>query len=305
MMTWLISLVFIFAFAAWFRWSLLLWSAMVLLATISLTYFADTSPACITTIWITVLAIILPLNLTIVRRSIISLPIFKLMQGVMPTISQTEQEALDAGDVWWEGELFSGKPDFSKIRNLARPQLTDREQAFIDGPVEKLCEMVNDWKITHEDYDLTPETWQFIKDNGFFAMIIPEQYGGLEFSAYCHSEVVMKIGSRSGSAAVTVMVPNSLGPGKLLMTYGTQAQKDYYLPRLAKGIEVPCFGLTGPHAGSDAGAMPDNGIVCYGSFEVRIMCLAYGSTGKNVISRLRQLPPCWVLPSSYTTRIIC
>jgi acyl-CoA dehydrogenase len=153
------------------------------------------------------------------------------------------------------------------VRDLPKPQLTEEEQAFIDGPVEQLCEMLDDWKITQEDYDLSPEVWQFIRDNGFFSMIIPKEYGGLEYSALCHSEVVMKIGSRSGSAAVTVMVPNSLGPGKLLMTYGTKEQKDYYLPRLAKGIDIPCFGLTGPTAGSDAGAMPDVGVVCRGTFE--------------------------------------
>jgi len=173
----------------------------------------------------------------------------------------------DDGDVWWEAELFSGKPDFSFLKDLPKPMLTDEEQAFIDGPVEEFCGMLDDWKITQEDYDLSPEAWQFAKDNGFFALIIPKQYGGLDYSAYCHSQVVMKIGSRSGSAGVTVMVPNSLGPGKLLMTYGTEEQKDYYLPRLAKGIEIPCFGLTGPDAGSDAGAMPDTGVVCYGSYE--------------------------------------
>jgi acyl-CoA dehydrogenase len=127
--------------------------------------------------------------------------------------------------------------------------------------------MLDDWRITHVDYDLSAEAWQFARDNGFFSLIIPKEYGGLDYSAYCHSQVVMKIGSRSGSAAVTVMVPNSLGPGKLLMTYGTKEQKEYYLPRLAKGIDIPCFGLTGPDAGSDAGAMPDTGVVCYGSYD--------------------------------------
>lgn len=184
------------------------------------------------------------------------------MKKVMPNISQTEQEALDAGDVWWEAELFSGNPNFDVIRDLPKPTLSEAENAFLEGPVEQFCEMLDDWKITQKDFDLTPEAWQFAKDKGFFAMIIPKQYGGLEFSAYAHSQVVMKIGSRSGSAAVTVMVPNSLGPAKLLMTYGTEEQKNYYLPRLAKGIDIPCFGLTGPESGSDAGAMPDMGVVC-------------------------------------------
>ncbi|MBL4711288.1 MAG: acyl-CoA dehydrogenase [Gammaproteobacteria bacterium] len=211
--------------------------------------------------------IIVPLNIKTIRTMLFSSAIYNAMKKVMPTISQTEQEALNAGDVWWEAELFSGKPDFSFLQSVPKPTLSKEEQTFLDGPVNTFCEMLDDWQITQEDYDLTPEAWQYAKDNGFFALIIPKQYGGLDYSAYLHSEVVMKIGSRSGSAAVTVMVPNSLGPGKLLMTYGTQEQKDYYLPRLAKGIDIPCFGLTGPDAGSDAGAMPDIGVVCYGSYE--------------------------------------
>ncbi|WP_231867683.1 acyl-CoA dehydrogenase [Snodgrassella sp. CFCC 13594] len=181
-------------------------------------------------------------------------------------MSDTEQAAINAGTVWWDGELFSGKPNFSKLLNYPDPTLNETEQAFIDGPVEELCAMLDDWDITHNRKDLPPEAWQFIKDHGFLGMIIKKQYGGLDFSNYAHAKVVMKIGTRCGSAAVTVMVPNSLGPGELLQHYGTEAQKDYYLPRLAKGIDIPCFALTSPHAGSDAGGIPDFGVVCKGDF---------------------------------------
>ncbi len=185
---------------------------------------------------------------------------------MLPQISQTEQEALDAGTVWWDSDLFSGKPDWNKLLAYKNTQLSVEEKAFLDGPVEQLCSMLNEWQIVHEQHDLPASVWQFIKDNGFFGLIIPKQYGGYGFSALAHSEVVMKIGSRSGTAAVSVMVPNSLGPAELLLHYGTEEQKDYYLPRLAKGVEVPCFALTSPDAGSDAGSIPDKGIVCRGEY---------------------------------------
>ncbi|MBA3755678.1 MAG: acyl-CoA dehydrogenase [Nitrosomonas sp.] len=202
-----------------------------------------------------------------IRRLLVSNQILKIFRKMLPQISQTEQEALDAGTVWWEGELFSGKPDWKKLLAYPKPQLTAEEQAFLNGQVEQLCAMLDEWKITHELKDLPPDVWQFIKEKGFFGLIIPKQYGGYGFSALAHSEVVMKIGSRSGTAAVTVMVPNSLGPAELLLHYGTEKQKEYYLPRLAKGLEVPCFALTSPDAGSDAGAMPDFGVVCRGEYD--------------------------------------
>ncbi|MCW8851264.1 MAG: acyl-CoA dehydrogenase, partial [Gammaproteobacteria bacterium] len=266
-MMWTGLFISIILVSAYLRLPLLLWSLLLGSGLLAFTVFSDATTAQLYLAWIIYAAITILLNLKSIRRNLFSRGIYSVMKKVMPTISQTEQEALDAGDVWWEAELFSGKPDFNFLRELPGPTLTDEEQAFIDGPVEEFCKMLDDWQITHVDYDLTPEAWQFAKDNGFFSLIIPKQYGGLDYSAYCHSQVVMKIGSRSGSAGVTVMVPNSLGPGKLLMTYGTEEQKDYYLPRLAKGIEIPCFGLTGPDAGSDAGAMPDTGVVCYGSYE--------------------------------------
>ncbi len=200
------------------------------------------------------------------RRALISNRVLKIFRKILPQVSQTEQEALDAGTVWWDGDLFSGKPDWNKLLAYPKPQLSAEEQAFLAGPAEQLCAMLDEWHITRELNDLPPEVWQFIKHNGFFGMIIPKQYGGHGFSALAHSAVVMKIGSRSGTAAVTVMVPNSLGPAELLLHYGTEEQKNHYLPHLAKGLEVPCFALTGPSAGSDAGSIPDSGIVCRGEF---------------------------------------
>ncbi len=201
------------------------------------------------------------------RRNIISRLALNIFRKLLPQISQTEQEALDAGTVWWEGALFSGKPDWNQLLAYPKPELTQEEKIFLDGPVEQLCNMLDEWHITHERYDLPPHVWQFIRENRFFSLIIPKEYGGLGFSALAHSEVVMKISSRSNTAAVTVMVPNSLGPAELLLHYGTEEQKNYYLPRLANGTEIPCFALTGPDAGSDAGSIPDTGIVCRGVFD--------------------------------------
>jgi acyl-CoA dehydrogenase len=213
-------------------------------------------------LWIAFLAFAVIGNVKSIRQSVVTAPIFRIYKKLLPQMSQTEQEALDAGTVWWDGDLFSGKPDWNKLLDYPKPKLTAEEQAFIDGPTEELCAMVNEWEVSHERYDLPPEVWQFIKDKGFLGMIIPKEYGGLGFSAYAHSQVVMKISTRSGTAAVSVMVPNSLGPGELLMHYGTPEQKNYYLPRLAKGLEIPCFALTAPDAGSDAASMPDVGVVC-------------------------------------------
>lgn len=196
------------------------------------------------------------------RRTLVSDRLFAWYKRILPPVSQTEQEALEAGTVWWDGELLSGRPNWNKLLSYPKPTLSTEEKAFLDGPVEELCAMLDDWKITHELYDLPPEIWRFIREKGFLGMIIPKKYGGLEFSARAHSEVVMKISSRSGAAAVTVMVPNSLGPAELLLHYGSEEQKNLYLPRLAKGQEIPCFALTGPEAGSDAGSIPDFGIVC-------------------------------------------
>lgn len=201
------------------------------------------------------------------RQQWLSHPLLARVRKILPPMSATEREAIEAGNVWWEAELFRGNPDWSKLRAFPMPELSTEEQAFVDGPVEELCTMLDDWDITHRRMDLPPEVWRFMKQHRFFGMIIPQRYGGLEFSNFAHSCVVTKIASRSISAGVTVMVPNSLGPAELLLHYGTEAQKDYYLPRLADGREIPCFALTGPHAGSDAGAIPDRGIVCMGEHE--------------------------------------
>jgi len=196
------------------------------------------------------------------RKRFISGPMFKAMSAAVPEMSQTEREALEAGTVWWDGDLFSGRPDWNKLKNFPKPGLSAAEQAFIDGPLESLCAMLDDWDSTHHRYDLSAQVWAFLKREKFFGMIIPKEFGGLAFSAQAHSAVVAKIATRSISAAVTVMVPNSLGPGELLLHYGTEAQKQRYLPGLASGDEIPCFALTGPEAGSDAAAIPDRGTVC-------------------------------------------
>jgi len=211
--------------------------------------------------------ILLPLNLTSMRRKLFSQPMLQRFQKVMPPMSRTEKEAIDAGTTWWEGDLFQGKPDWQKLHNYPQPRLTPEEQAFIDGPVEEACRMANDFQITHELADMPPELWAYLKEHRFFAMIIKKEYGGLEFSAYAQARVLQKLSGVSGILAITVGVPNSLGPGELLQHYGTEKQKDHYLPRLARGDEIPCFALTSPEAGSDAGAIPDTGVVCMGEWQ--------------------------------------
>ena len=219
--------------------------------------------------WIILLVLLLVVLLILppLRRSILTRPIFAAYKRILPAMSQTEEEALAAGSVWWEGELFSGKPHWDTLLSYPRPRLSAVEQSFVDKECEQLCAMVDDWQTTQTHHDLSPEAWQFVKDNGFLGMIIPKKYGGLEFSAFAHSQVVMKLSTRCSAAAVSVMVPNSLGPAELLLHYGTEAQKDYYLPRLAKGLEIPAFALTNPHAGSDAASIPDVGIVTKGLWQ--------------------------------------
>ena len=216
--------------------------------------------------WLVFAAVAVSLNVRSLRRRWFSNPALEQFRRIMPSMSQTEREALDAGTVWWDGQLFSGKPDWKQLLNTPAAKLSAEEQAFIDGPAQQLCEMLDDWTITHIDNDLSPEVWQFIKEQGFLGMIIPKRYGGLEFSAYAHSCVVMKVAGRSITAAVSIMVPNSLGPAELLLRYGTDEQKDRYLSNLAKGVEMPCFALTSPEAGSDAASMTDTGVVCHAEF---------------------------------------
>ncbi|TAL72809.1 MAG: acyl-CoA dehydrogenase [Rhodanobacter sp.] len=208
------------------------------------------------------LGIALPLLVGGFRKRQISAPLLKLFAKVTPKLSDTERTALEAGTVGFEGELFSGKPDWHELLKQPKPVLSVEEQAFMDGPVEELCGMIDDWQITHELADLPPEVWAFIKRNKFFGMIIPKRYGGLEFSALAHSAVLQKLNSMSATVASTVAVPNSLGPAELLLHYGSEEQKNELLPKLAVGEEIPCFALTGPYAGSDATSIPDTGIVC-------------------------------------------
>ena len=216
--------------------------------------------------WVLLAVVAAPLLLPDLRRQYFTKPLFSWFQKVLPPMSETERDAIDAGTVWWDGELFSGRPDWDKLLAYPKAQLTEEEQAFIDGPTEELCAMVSDWEIG-QAMDLPPQAWEHIKTHGFFALIIPKEYGGKGFSAYAHSQVAMKLATRSGDLASTVMVPNSLGPAELLLHYGTEEQRNHYLPRLARGDDIPCFALTGPLAGSDAGAMPDTGVICKGEWE--------------------------------------
>ncbi|WP_444998193.1 acyl-CoA dehydrogenase [Aliikangiella sp. IMCC44359] len=201
------------------------------------------------------------------RKDKITRPVFKMFKKVLPPMNQTEREALEAGDVWWDGELFRGNPDWKKMLSYQTPKLSSEEQSFIDNEVETLCNMVSDWDVNFKDKDLPVEAWDYIRKHSFWGLNIPKQYGGKGFSALAHSTIVAKLSTRSSVLGITTMVPNSLGPAELLLHYGTEEQKNYYLPRLAKGVDIPCFALTGPKAGSDAGAIPDTGVVCKGEFE--------------------------------------
>jgi len=263
----------IFVGAAWFlayhRANGLAWSFWLAAGVAALHVSAVMHPAAVVVLWAIVALFALFTIVIPVRRAVATGPIFGLYKKVLPQISQTEQEALDAGSIWWDADLFTGNPDWKKLLAYPQATLSPEEQAFLAGPVEELCGMLDEWDITHNRMDLPPEVWKFIREKGFLGIIIPKSYGGLGFSAYAHSEIVTKISTRSGTAAVTVMVPNSLGPAELLIHYGTEEQKNHYLPRLAKGLEIPCFALTNPEAGSDAGAIPDFGIVCKGMHEGR------------------------------------
>jgi acyl-CoA dehydrogenase len=254
---------------AYWRASLLIWTIAVAAGLLIFGFTADPGRAGMTLAWAVFGMLACVFNITPLRRVLIARLVLGWFRTALPQVSQTEQEALDAGTVWWDGELFSGNPDWRKLLALPKPELSSDEKVFLAGPLEELCGMLDDWKITHELCYLPHGVWKFIKEKGFLGMIIPKAYGGLGFSALAHSEVVMKLTTRSGTGAVSVMVPNSLGPAELLLHYGTEEQKNYYLPRLAKGIEIPCFALTGPEAGSDASSIPDAGVVCKGDFQGR------------------------------------
>ncbi len=253
------------AFAAYHRLRLASWAAIT--ATLLVAGWLLGASHLAAGIAAALLALVaVPLLIPGIRKPLVTAPLLGFYRRILPPLSQTERIALESGSVGFEGELFSGDPDWDQLLSQPAPKLTDEEQAFLDGPVEELCKRIDDWAITHVHADLPPELWDFIKQNRFFGMIIPKEYGGLGFSALAHHKVIQKIASMSSVVSSTVGVPNSLGPGELLVHYGTQEQKDHYLPRLAAGLEVPCFGLTGPFAGSDATSIPDYGIVCKGEW---------------------------------------
>ncbi len=261
----LLSLLAIFVLTAFFIYRQIALSAGSALVIVAWLVLGTLEPRLLS-LWALapLVAVIVLLNVGSLRRSVLTKPVFGILKKTMPSMSVTEREALEAGSTWWEKELFSGKPNWNEFAQINLPQLTSEEQSFLDNEVGELCCLLDEWDIQHNRKDLSPEAWQYLKDKGFFGLIIPKEFGGHDFSPYAQSRVMSKIASRSGTAAVTAMVPNSLGPGELLMKYGTEEQKQFWLPNLAKGIEIPCFGLTGPEAGSDAGSIPDTGIVCKG-----------------------------------------
>jgi acyl-CoA dehydrogenase len=252
---------------AYFRANRVGWLAGVGFFLLAVDWWSGVGSAASTLWWLIFLAVGTVMLVPGLRRSLLSDRLLKWFRRVMPQVSRTEREALDAGTVWWDGEIFSGRPAWRKLLSIPQPTLTAEEQAFLDGPVEELCRLCDDWEISHELNDLPDEVWHYIKNNGFLGMIIPKAYGGLGFSAFAHSQVIQKLATRNATACVTVMVPNSLGPAELLLHYGTDQQKNYYLPRLARGEEMPCFALTNPDAGSDAGSIPDYGVVCKGEYD--------------------------------------
>ncbi|WP_407730291.1 acyl-CoA dehydrogenase [Pseudomonas helleri] len=266
LLLWIVVLIVGVAWLAHRRVSPLTAIAVVAIYLLIMDFFSHAPIWVLVLLWVLLAAPAALLLLPDLRRKRFTAPLFSWFQKVLPPMSQTERDAIDAGTVWWDGQLFSGRPDWNQLLAYPKAQLTEEEQAFIDGPTEELCAMVTDWQIG-QAMDLPPEAWAHIKEHGFFALIIPKSFGGKGFSAYAHSQVAMKLATRSGDLASTVMVPNSLGPAELLLHYGTEEQQNHYLPRLARGDDIPCFALTGPLAGSDAGAMPDTGIICKGQWQ--------------------------------------
>lgn len=253
------------AIAAYHRLRLPVWAALTATALVAC-WLLGANPTATVVAAVLVAVIALPLLIPAIRLPLITKPLLGFYTKILPPLSETERTALEAGTVGFEGELFSGKPDWQQLLSQPKPVLTAEEQAFLDGPTEELCKMTNDWQITHVDADLSPQLWDYIKKNKFFGLNIPKEYGGLGFTALANHKVIQKLASISSVVSSTVGVPNSLGPAELLMHYGTAEQKDHYLPRLADGREVPCFGLTGPWAGSDATSIPDYGIVTMGDW---------------------------------------
>lgn len=252
---------------AYIRVPIIIWTCVIGTTLVLISLFGKLSFLFLAPFWIVFLAAAAFANIKQLRLNYLTLPLIKKLQKQMPSISETEREAIEAGNVWWEKDLFSGRPHWKKFLSMPPPKLTTEEQDFIDNQVETLCNMLNDWEILNNNHNLPESVWQYLKNEKFFGLVIPKEYGGRGFSALAHSTMVVKIATRSISAAVNTMVPNSLGPGELLLHYGTDEQKKYYLPRLAKGEDIPCFALTSPEAGSDAGSIIDKGIVCRGQYE--------------------------------------
>lgn len=252
---------------AYFRVPVIGWTLIIGAVLLLITILGKLDFVFLTLCWALFIVAALFANLQQLRIKYFTKPLVTGLRKKMPPISDTEREAIEAGNVWWEKDLFCGTPDWKKFLAIPRPQLTDEEQNFIDNQVESLCRMLDDWNILQKDKNLPKAVWDYLKSERFFGLVIPKEYGGHGFSALAHSTIVVKIATRSVSAAVNTMVPNSLGPGELLLHYGTDEQKNYYLPCLARGEEIPCFGLTSPEAGSDAGSITDSGIVCRGEYE--------------------------------------
>ncbi len=264
---WLLAWLGGFTTLAYHRVPLRIATASIGAALLVTTIFSSLSWFGLFIFWTAFLSTAIFLNHPDIKRRFLIAPLFDALSKAMPNLSPTEKVALDAGTVGFEGELFQGKPNWDKLFQIPKPCLTEEEQAFINGPVNTLCEMASDWEITNIHKDLPEHIWQYLKDEGFFALIIPKKYGGKEFSMLAHSEILTTLSGRSVVLSSLVAVPNSLGPAELILHYGTEQQKDHYLPRLAKGQEIPCFALTGPDAGSDATAIPDIGIICKSTFE--------------------------------------
>ena len=252
---------------AFFKTKIPVWTAAMAAVLAGFTVFGEPGVVALIMAWLVFLGVAVPLNHIAWRREFLTLPVLKAFKAMMPQISETEQVALDAGTVGFEGELFGGNPNWSKFVKQPMGELTVEEQAFLDGPVEQLCDMIDEWETTHYRADLSDEVWTHVKSSGFLGMIIPKAYGGLGFSAVAHRAVLQKVSGMSSTLGSVIAVPNSLGPAELLMHYGRDDQKEHYLPRLADGREIPCFGLTSTTAGSDATSISDYGVVCKGQWQ--------------------------------------
>ncbi len=252
---------------AYIQAPVVLWVSLIVVGLVLAGLFGTLSFLTLSIFWLLFIAAVLLVSLKQLRQRRLIKPLIQRLQKRMPPISDSERIAIESGDIWWEKDLFSGHPQWKKLLAIPKPTLTSEEQAFIDNQVDTVCSMASDWEIVNDLQDLPKEMWDYFKQEGFFGLVIPKEYGGRGFSALAHSTIVTKIATHSLTMAVNMMVPNSLGPAELLLHYGTPEQKKYYLPRLAQGEEIPCFALTGPEAGSDAGSITDSGIVCYGEHE--------------------------------------